>query len=145
MLDSFTILKPDIYEQLINLIMKEDLDSKSSSHYSEKYPIDNEDAPRVLTMYLAEIIERNLKAMMQHGKGLQEQVQLTNKILDSIGCDQGYNPYLSNSYDRVDQLLALVERKNSMETSREAPTLIRPISFQKGNVALHVSDVSFSH
>ncbi len=128
MLDSLTMLKPGVYEQLINLMLKKDLDSNSSSHYSEKCPIDNEDAPRILTMYLAEIIERNLKEMVQHGKGLQDQVELTNKILNSIGCNQSYNPYLSDNYDHVDQLLGFAERKYSMKTSSEAPPLVRPMS-----------------
>lgn len=74
-------------------------------------PIDVEEASKILTKYIADIIENSLNNVKENG-GLQSQVTLINKIVSTVLNETDENAFDSMSIDdRAEQLLAFFDRK----------------------------------
>ena len=122
------MLKDGIYDQLISSFINNDLDKLSDIKFIQKSPIDLDEAARLLTLYLNEIIEKSLENIKNQGKGLIGQVELVNRILDSIGSEDGYRPYINQHGNTAEKLLALIDRKDSFNSTEKRFHVERPIS-----------------
>ena len=123
------MLKDGIYEQLISSFINNELDKLSDDKFIQKSPVGLDEASRLLTLYLNEIIEKSLENIKNQGKGLEGQVELVNRILDSIGDADRYMPYVNHKHgNTVEKLLALVDRKDTFNSTEEKFHVERPIS-----------------
>ena len=122
------MLKDGIYDQLISSFINNDLDKLSDIKFIQKSPIDLDEAARLLTLYLNEIIEKSLENIKNQGKGLIGQVELVNRILDSIGSEDGYRPYINQHGNTAEKLLALIDRKDSFNSTEKMFHVERPIT-----------------
>jgi len=77
--------------------------------------MDSEEAPRILAKYIAEVIEKGLANVKDNGGDLESQVELGNKIIDTLTDGVGE---ISSEELAVDEpaelLLALIDKKNSI-------------------------------
>jgi superfamily II DNA or RNA helicase len=123
------MLKDGIYENLISILVKNELDRVSDKKFIQKSPVDADEATRLLTLYLSEIIERSLESAKNQGKGILGQVEIVNKILNAIGSDEVYKPYIYVEQGKtVEKLLALVNKENVINFTERGYPVERPIS-----------------
>lgn len=83
---SSLMLKPGIYEQIINRILRNELNSlKDMELESEK--VEKEDASYILSKYAGNIIQNALLQMRDTKNYSSNQVKLINKIIRSVSTD----------------------------------------------------------
>lgn len=105
------MLKPGIYEQVINKALGQELDAHAEM-LAKAEQIDSEEASRVLTKYISEVIEIGLENVKDNGGNLQTQISLANKIVHTILSETGEAAIdLLTVDERAEQLLALFDRK----------------------------------
>jgi len=122
----FTMLKPGLYEQVINKILRKELDSAEDKLISTA-PIDKAEASRVLAKYIAEVVEKGLSNVLDNGGNVELQVSLANKIISTIIGETGESAFSSLSIDeRAELLLALLDKKNSIYGINEKAEVVRP-------------------
>lgn len=117
------MLKPGLYEQVINKDISEKL--KSSEQIIDKREIDKAEAPHILSGYLSEIIEKGLS---QFGSDdIEKKLELANKIVKAITETTGDEEFDGMSLEeRAEQLLAIAEMKNNADSLRNKITMSRP-------------------
>lgn len=119
------MLKDGLYEQIINKGLETEL--SSTDKLSATAPIDSAEASRVLTKYIAEVVEKGLDNVADNGGDVNSQVALANRIISTI-----INETKENELDemtvaeRAEQLLALFDKKNSILAIDEKAAIIRP-------------------
>jgi superfamily II DNA or RNA helicase len=120
-------LNPGICEQVLNKLISKEIDS--SSHIVETGPIDNEEAAKILSKYLAEVIEQGLANIKDNGGKIADQITLCNRLIDTIVASAGDAVLADMSVDRrAKMLLALLERQNSAYAVNEKLDIIRPVT-----------------
>ena len=114
-----------MYEQVISKHLAKALDNESDLH-STKDKIDEAEAPKVLSSYIASVIEKGLSSLSGENS-LDNQVLLVNSIISAIVQATGETVFDSMSVDgRAEQLLALINKKNSIQAINEKSEIIRP-------------------
>ncbi|MBP3218030.1 MAG: DUF3427 domain-containing protein [Lachnospiraceae bacterium] len=119
------MLQDGLYEQIIN----EELDSElsESGKLSQTAPIDEAEASRVLSKYVAEVVQRGLENLKDQGGDIHDQIALTNQIINTIITETKESEYASLSVaERAEQLLALFDRKNTIWAVDEKARIVRP-------------------
>jgi superfamily II DNA or RNA helicase len=121
------MLKPGLYEQVINKAIKDELMEIPEACQSVK-PIDEAEASKILGQYLTEIIQRGLDNMQDKGGGLSSQVALTNRIVETILQETNEEGFAFLSVDkRAEQLLALLrENDPGLLIGKTAKSISRP-------------------
>ena len=120
------MLHTGLYEQVINKKINDEL-TAAADKLQQTAPIDEAEASGVLAKYAAEIIEKGLDDLRDNGGNLNDQVALTNKIVSLIQRETTEDAYESLSVDqRAEQLLALLDRKNSIYSLHGKEEVIRP-------------------
>ena len=120
------MLNPGIYEQVINKALGRELDLHSDK-LARTARIDTEEASRVLTKYIADVIEKGLENVKDNGGDLQTQVSLVNKLINTIMNETGEAAIDSLTVDeRSEQLLALFDKKNNIYAVNEKAEIVRP-------------------
>ena len=120
------MLKPGIYEQVINKFISEELDA--SEYRAKKGPIDSEEAARVLANYLAEVILQGLANVKDKGGKLGDQITFCNALINTIAARVG-DDFAALSVDRRAQmLLAILKGQNSYCAVNENVELVRPVT-----------------
>jgi superfamily II DNA or RNA helicase len=120
------MLKSGLYEQVINKELGQELDADTDKLKSTAL-IDSEEAPKVLAKYITEVIEKGLENVKDSGGDLQMQVKLINRIVNTIVCETGEVAIDGLAVDmRAEQLLALLEKKNSVYALNEKIKIVRP-------------------
>jgi len=76
------MLKPGIYEQVLNNLINKEIDS--SAHIVKKGPIDHEEAAKVLAQYLTPIIAQVLANVKDNGGGVENQIAVCNHLIDTM-------------------------------------------------------------
>ncbi|SIM32244.1 type III restriction protein subunit R [Cuniculiplasma divulgatum] len=128
-LKSLDMLKKGIYEQLINDLIKNELESMSNHTDFQKSPIDDDDSSKVLTLYLSGLIRETLDNVRSRGHGISEQIDIVNKILDSLGKDENLYPNISDNHEkRIENLLAIFDKKESQSLGCTVDKIERPIT-----------------
>jgi HKD family nuclease len=121
------MLNPGICEQVLNKLISKEIDP--SSHIVKTGPIDNEEAAKILSKYLAEVIEQGLANIKDNGGKIADQISLCNRLIDTIVASAGDAVLADMSVDRrAKMLLALLERQNSAYAVNEKLDIIRPVT-----------------
>lgn len=120
------MLKIGHYEQVINKEIGAQLDADIDK-LSKTMPIDEAEAAKILAKYISEVIERGLENVKDYGGDIQTQVKLVNKIINTIAAETGEATIDMLSVDkRAEQLLALLDKKNSIYGINEKVEIVRP-------------------
>ena len=124
------MMRPGLYEQVINKQLRLDLDS-SVDMVKEAVPIDEAEASQVLAKYIAEVIEKGLEYIKDAGGGICEQVNLANQLVRIVEQKTKEPSFSLLSVDqnierKAEQLLAFLERENSIYAIDEKAEIIRP-------------------
>ena len=103
-----------LYEQLINKALK-DIDNNDIQ--IEKKKIDKENAPRVLSRYLSEVLEKGLKDLSENNYTLEEQLNFCNYFITRIK-DETKDEYYESQIIAKDaeMLYSVMDKKNSIRS-----------------------------
>lgn len=101
------MLKPGLYEQVINTEIKTELSAASEAEkYVEK--IDGAEASSILSQYVSEVLKKSLDRISD-GDDVSSQVNLVNKIVELISSETSMDDMKSFEVDSgAEQLLALL-------------------------------------
>lgn len=120
------MLKSGLYEQVINSELAQELD-RLTNKLSKTASIDSAEASKVLAKYVSEIIERGLDSVSSVTAGVQAQIDLTNKIVETIKRETGDATFDILSVDqRAELLLAIIEKENTIYALDEKTEIVRP-------------------
>mgnify|MGYP000638428802 FL=1 len=117
------MLESGLYEQVINKELGTAIDNASDKDCSTA-PIDRAEASKVLSKYIANIIEKGLDAVVDNGGDINSQVALANKIVNTIIAESGEEEFSAMSVDeRAEQLLSVLDKiyTNSSKNSLPRP------------------------
>lgn len=121
------MLKPGLYEHVINQMIQEEL-SISSEWVSSKEKIDRAEASIVLSQYLGKVIEKGLRTVDQSSQDIGSQVELANKILELVRHEAGDSAFDGLSITQsAEQLMAVANRQADPSSFNSLP-LPRPES-----------------
>lgn len=119
------MLLPGLYEQIINKAL--DAELAKTDKLSQTTRIDEAEAAKVLAQYVAEIVEKGLDNVKDNGGDLNKQVELVNRIVSTVVEETQETDFEELSVaERAEQLLALLERKNTIRALDEKAEVIRP-------------------
>ena len=119
------MLHPGLYEQIINQGI--DTELASTDKLCQTAPVDPAEASKVLAKYVAEVVERGLDNLRDHGGDLNAQVALANQIITTIQAETQEADFEALSVaERAEQLLALFDRQNSIWAVDEKAQVVRP-------------------
>ena len=101
-----------LYEQIINKAFN-DIDENDIQ--VEKRKIDKENAPRILSNYLSEVLEKGLKDLSENNYTIEEQLNFCNYLITKIK-DETKDEYYSSQLISKDaeMLYSLMNKKNSI-------------------------------
>ena len=101
-----------LYEQIINKALN-DIDENDIQ--VEKRKIDKENAPRILSNYLSEVLEKGLKDLSENNYTIEEQLNFCNYLINKIK-DETKDEYYSSQLISKDaeMLYSLMNKKNSI-------------------------------
>lgn len=120
------MLKDGLYEQVINNKLDIEL-AECSDKLSTTASIDKAEASKVLSKYLAEVVEKGLDNIIDNGGDISSQVELVNKIVSVIKSETRESDFLEMSVaERAEQLLSLFDKKNSLLALNENANIVRP-------------------
>ena len=124
------MLKQGLYEQLINrMISAEIKDAEERGMYINAAPVDTGEASKVLSQYLAEVIEKGLDNVRDNGGSLADQIALVNKLVDAVKTETREDSFAALSVaQRAEQLLALFDKKDSILAVDEKAQIVRPVT-----------------
>lgn len=102
------MLHNGLYEQIINKGL--DAELSVTDKLSQTAPIDSAEASKVLSKYVAEIVEKGLNNVKDNGGNLTSQVELVNRIVSTIMTETKEADFDTLSVaERAEQLLALFD------------------------------------
>ena len=120
------MLKPGIYEQVINKKLGTEIDSYEDK-LSKTAPIDSTEASKILASYISEIVEKGLNNIKDRDDDIAAQIVLTNKIVTTVLNETNNDEFDEFFVDkRAEQLLALIDKKNSINALNEKAEIVRP-------------------
>ena len=119
------MLRNGLYEQVINKALEGEL--ATTDKLVETAPIDGGESSKVLSKYIAEIIEKGLDNVRDSGGALADQVELVNKIVATIMTETKEAEFDSMTVaKRAEQLLALFDKKDNAFALNEKAEIVRP-------------------
>lgn len=108
------MLKDGLYEQVISDSLADELDNLPQKH-KELADIDQAEAAKILSKYVAEIVERGLKTVQIKHDDIESQVNLVNEIIATIKektQDKDFSDMMVTADGK--QLLALYDKQNTI-------------------------------
>lgn len=119
------MLHDGLYEQIINKEL--DAEFSATGKLSQTAPIDPAEASKVLAKYIAEVVEKGLDNVVDNGGDVNSQVVLANRIISTIISETKENGFDEMTVaERAEQLLALLDKRNSILALDEKAEIIRP-------------------
>ena len=119
------MLHDGLYEQVINKGIDSELSTTEKLTQAEK--IDAAEAAKTLSEYISEVVLRGLENIKDNGGSLDNQVNLANKIINTIIQETKESDFDTLSVaERAEQLLAVFEKKNNIIAFDEKAKIIRP-------------------
>jgi superfamily II DNA or RNA helicase len=119
------MLRDGLYEQVINNEIDREL--TGTEKLAQTAPIDKEEASKILAKYVADVVERGLENLKDNGGDINDQIALTNQIIDTIKSETKEDDFDSLSVaQRAEQLFALFDRKNTIWAIDEKAQVARP-------------------
>lgn len=121
------MLNPGLYEQVINNAISSELSSIPEARKNIA-PIDKAEASKVLSQYLADVVQKGLDNVMDNGGDIFAQVTLANKIVELIQNMTNEADFASLGVDqRAEQLFALLRESDPrLAVGRTASDMTRP-------------------
>ena len=121
------MLHNGIYEQVINKALDREL--AATDKLSQTAPIDAAEAAKILAKYVAAVVEKGLENVQDNGGDVNSQVELVNRIVSTIIAETSEAGFDELSVaERAEQLLALLDRQNSMFALDEKAEIVRPVT-----------------
>ena len=123
------MLHPGLYEQVINNQLNSEL-SEIPEACKAVAPIDKAEASKVLTQYLADVVQKGLDNVLDNGGDISAQIAPINQIVDLIQSTTQEADFAALGVDlRAEQLLALLwESDPRVAVGKTAADMIRPES-----------------
>ena len=123
------MLHPGLYEQVINNQLNSEL-SEIPEACKAVAPIDKAEASKVLTQYLADVVQKGLDNVLDNGGDISAQIALINQIVDLIQSTTQEADFAALGVDlRAEQLLALLRESDPrVAVGKTAADMIRPES-----------------
>jgi len=120
------MLKTGLYEQVIYKQLDKEL-SECEDKLSQTVHIDEGESSKVLSKYVAEIIEKGLDNLIDKGGNVQDQIGLVNQIVSTVisGTKDIKFDELSIA-PRAEQLLSFLNKKDCILAVNEKAEIIRP-------------------
>ena len=119
------MLKDGIYEQVINKELNSYLEA--TEKVKQVSAIDKAEASKILSKYITEIVEKGLDNILDNGGDVHSQVDLVNKIINTIKNETKEADFDAKSVtERAEQLLALYDKQNSILALNEKSEITRP-------------------
>ena len=121
------MLHHGLYEQVINdQLSSELLDIPEARKYVA--PIDKAEASKVLSQYLADVVQKGLDNLADNGGDISDQITLTNQIVDLIQNSTREADFSALGVNRrAEQLLALLRESDPrLAVGKTATDLARP-------------------
>ncbi len=121
------MLHPGLYEQVINNALTSELAEIPEARKSVA-PIDQAEASKVLTQYLADVVQKGLDHVLDNGGDISDQIELTNQIVGLIQNTTKEADFAALGVDRrAEQLFALLREKDSrLAAGKTASDIERP-------------------
>ena len=121
------MLPPGLYEQVINTALNRELSEIPDARKSVA-PIDKAEASKVLSQYLADVVQEGLENVVDNGGDISAQIGLVNQIVTLIQNATQEADFAMLSVDqRAEQLLALLrEQDPRLAVGKTAAALSRP-------------------
>lgn len=121
------MLHPGLYEQVINQQLNAELSAIPEVQKSTA-PIDRAEASKVLSQYLAEVVQRGMDNVADNGGDINAQVALANRIVQTIQQQTKEADFASLSVDeRAEQLFALLRDQDPrLALGKSASDIERP-------------------
>ena len=131
-----------LYEQIINKALN-DIDENDIQ--VEKRKIDKENAPKILSHYLSEVLEKGLKDLSENNYTIEEQLNFCNYLINKIK-DETKDEYYSSQLISKDaeMLYSLMNKKNSIRALKtDYPTrpnysIAEPFVFTGANTEIQL-------
>lgn len=122
------MLNSGLYEKVINKELGEQLETQKDK-LSKTAPIDNAEAAKILSKYIAQVVERGLDNLVDNGGDIQSQISLVNKLVSTVKVETSESDFSGMEVDkRAEQLLALLDKKDSIYGLNEKAEIIRPVT-----------------
>lgn len=120
------MLKPGLYEQVINQEIKTEL-AETSEDQKLSQKIDAAEASDILTGYISEVIKKRLD-MISDGENVSAQVELVNKIVNVLSGEAGDDISELAVAEDAEQLIALLSADDPMVKigKKKAKDVVRP-------------------
>ena len=121
------MLHHGLYEQVINNALTSELAEIPEARKAVA-PIDKAEASKVLSQYLADVVQKGLDNVLDNGGDISAQIALTNQIVDLIQNTTKEADFAALGVDqRAEQLLALLrEADPRLAVGKTASDLSRP-------------------
>ena len=112
------MLKHGLYEQVINNRLSNEL-AEIAEARKHVAAIDKAEATKILSQYLAEVIQKGLDNISDNGGDISAQITLTNRIVDIIQHTTNEADFAAMGVDlRAEQLLCSFTRRRPAFGSR---------------------------
>ncbi|MDO4481899.1 MAG: DUF3427 domain-containing protein [Bacillota bacterium] len=123
------MLHHGLYEQVINKRLISELEGITEARKAVA-PIDKAEASKILTQYLADVVQKGLDNVLDNGGDISSQIELTNQIVDLIHNKTKENDFNDMNIDRrAEQLLAVLKESDPiLAVGKTAADLNRPES-----------------
>lgn len=116
-----------LYEQVINEKLLEEL-SVIKDNLKTVIDIDPAEAPKVLSQYVSDVVEKGIQALLEHTDSLDSSVALVNRIVEDVMDVTKQESISSFSVpENTKQLLAVLDEKDPLiAVGKSAKDLVRP-------------------
>ncbi|MCH5148156.1 MAG: DUF3427 domain-containing protein [Clostridiales bacterium] len=122
------MLKSGLYEKVINKELGEQLESQKDK-LSKTTPLDEAESAKILSKYVAQVIEKGLDNLIDNGGGIESQISLVNKLVSTVKVETSDSDFIGMEVDkRAEQLLALLDKTNTIYGLNEKAEIVRPVT-----------------
>lgn len=106
------MLKPGLYEQVINQLIRDELSAVPATCQAIA-PIDTAEASIVLAKYVSDVVQKGLNFILDNGGEISDQIGLANQIIQAVRQATREEYFAALSVDeRAEQLLALLREND---------------------------------
>lgn len=120
------MLPNGLYEQVINKAIEAELSKEEKISRTAK--IDDAESSKILSSYVAEIIEQSLEVLKDKGYDTNQQIEYVNRIIQSAINDSYIDSDSISISNKAEQLLAVYDKKDSILAVDEKSDIPRPVT-----------------
>lgn len=122
------MLESGIYETIISQQLKKELTDLTAQR-EDTIGLDSAEASKILSIYVAKVIEQGLDTLLANGGDMAAQVELVNRLVSVISEGTEDDFFQQQQIEKpATQLLAVVDTQNSAFAVDSSMTLERPVT-----------------